>query len=382
VKIIEGRTERARDRILLYGVEGIGKSTWATKADTPLFADVEQGLEEIGPPRVPIDRFMRSEKPIIEWPAGASPVSMQEFIRDFPMGEYRTSVIDTADALNLLMMASLCRRKGWKGGIEDPGFGKGWTALKEMWNELLVALRALNARGVEIILLAHTEIKNFSNPVGPDYSRFRPKINDKIVDKVKEWATAVLFAQHEEVVEGARDIVKDHGKGVGTGRRIVYTQHTPAYDAKNRYNLKPILDLDYTGFADGRAAFWASKKTGGPVQGSPPAAPVPCSSPGSAGTPAPTQEEPPMGGGGSSGPLTSHDVGLVLGEAQKVLGITNVADTKQRFMEPMGVKMLAKAEQGQLAGIVELVAAAYMSEKKPEGDLLAAARTRAKGLLA
>ena len=264
--IIDSTETRGPECILVHGIEGIGKSTWAKGAPKPLFADVEHGLAELGVPCVCIDTFAKAE----------------EFVKTFPADQYRTAVIDTADALDLLMQRALCEKMGWK-SIEDPGYSKGWTRLREQWVRFLASLRELQARNVEIIMLAHSQIKNFGNPAGADYARYTPKINDKVTDLIKGWSSVVLFAIHEETVQGAKDIAKDRGKGVGTGRRIVHTQREPAHDAKNRLNLPPILPLTYAAFDAGRKAFW--EKKGSPDADTPSVTPT--STPGSTGTPPP-----------------------------------------------------------------------------------------------
>ena len=42
------------------------------------------------------------------------------------------------------------------------------------------------------------------------------------------------------------------GKGVSTGRRVLYTEWNAAYDAKNRYGLPPELPLDFAEYAAAR----------------------------------------------------------------------------------------------------------------------------------
>ncbi len=353
--------EHRFDRILLHGFKGVGKSTWASKTDTPLFANVEQGLSEIGPDRMAINRFRDDDKPFIEWPEGVEGISMQEFIHDFPVSTHRTAVIDTGDALNTIISTSLCEFNGWK-DITSPGWQDGPKALAAEWDKYLAALLALYAKDVEIIILAHSEAKNHPNPLGADYVRYVPKISPKIVDKVGEWATAVLFAHYEETVKGdIKDIGKDRGKAVTSGRRITYTQYAPAHDAKNRYNLDPIIDLNYAAFDAGRKAFWA-KKTGSPGKGAPPSVPSQDSTPGNTGTPAPIQATTgaPQGGGGSPVELTVQEVGQVLSETGKAHGITSTTEIKKLYMVPAGVTgMLSDATQGQLKEIIMLVMKSY-----------------------
>ena len=46
MQVIRGRQAKPR-RVLLYGQEGVGKSTWAAASPKPIFLDFEDGLNDL-----------------------------------------------------------------------------------------------------------------------------------------------------------------------------------------------------------------------------------------------------------------------------------------------------------------------------------------------
>ena len=97
---------------LIYGAEGRGKTTLASKFPNPVAMLLERGL----PRGVQLDAIddITSYDNVIE--------SLRDLIRD-PMG-YRTLIVDTVDSLEPLLIAAVCANNGWK-NIESPSYGKG-----------------------------------------------------------------------------------------------------------------------------------------------------------------------------------------------------------------------------------------------------------------
>lgn len=234
------------ERTVLIGTEGVGKSTFGATAPSPIFLASEEGINHLSVKAFP------------------EPQSAQDLfdaiaeLSELPH-PYQTLVVDTVDWLEPILVTKLCARNGWE-SIESPGFGKGQVALVEEWRTVLSRLDQLRrARGMEIILLAHAQVKTFANPTGPDYSRYELALSKGASALIKQWADAVLFADYEdlmvnakgEIVAGVSNKVKV--KGISTGRRVLHTQRTAAWDAKNRYGLPPVLPLDYVEFAKARA---------------------------------------------------------------------------------------------------------------------------------
>lgn len=229
--VVKGRIESPL-RVLVYGVEGIGKSSFAAGAPAPIFLDPDQGTDELDIPRFP--------KPE-NWADCME--ALDELINE--QHDYKTFVCDTLDALETLAQREVCRRGGKK-GIEDFGFGKGYTAALELAHEFRTKLDALSARGMNIVLLGHAHVKKFENPAGDNYDRFQLKMHEKFAALFREWTKAVMFANYQTFT-----VEKDGKvKAVGDGSRVLYTQHRPAWSAKNRYGLPFEIPLNWAEFEE------------------------------------------------------------------------------------------------------------------------------------
>lgn len=238
---------RTPDKVLLVGTEGIGKSTFGSKAPAPIFIPLEEGIEELDVASFP------------------QPKSFDDFVNCLRAllkedHEFRTLVIDTADALEPLVWKKACDDNGWK-SIEDPGYGKGYIAADDVWRKILMSLDLLRERrGMEIVILAHAAISTFTNPAGADYCRYVPKLQKRATALLKEWVKAHLFATHEEFAQKGEGFTK--GKATSTGRRVMHTTYSAAWDAKNRYQLPDELDLSYEAYAAARDAYLNEENDG------------------------------------------------------------------------------------------------------------------------
>jgi hypothetical protein len=254
---------RAPKRYVIYGAEGTGKSTLAASAPSPIFLDVEGGSEALNVARYPFD----------DGPDGHVPKSFRDVlaaIADLTESEhpYRTLVIDTADRLEGLIWAHLIeksnessamsRKDGVVESIEGFGYGKGYVMAVDEWRALCVKLDRLRfAKGMQIVLLAHAQIKNFKNPEGPDFDRWIPGLNIQASGFLKSWSDITARLCHEETTTEKRSKF-DKVKGLSTGVRLLKLTHSAAFDAKSRLALPEEVEIDIANpwqpFADAVAA--------------------------------------------------------------------------------------------------------------------------------
>jgi len=224
-------------RLLMYGTEGVGKTTFGAGAPGAIFLCGEEGTNHLD-----VARFPKVES----W---ADVLEAIRVLRTEPH-EYKTLVIDTLDSLEPHCWAHVAHAAG-KRDIEDFGYGKGYIAAFGEWQRYFAELETLRRdRGMIIITIAHAQVRPFKNPAGADYDRYSLKLHERAAGLAKEWHDVVLFARHEEFV---RD---DSGraKGVSTGARVLHTVRTAAWDAKNRYDLPETLPLNWEDFAKAVAA--------------------------------------------------------------------------------------------------------------------------------
>lgn len=225
-------------KVVFYGPEGIGKSTFASKFPDPLFIDTEGSTKALNVKRLP------------------KPTSWQMLIQEvqyiIQTKPCRTLVIDTADWAERLCVEAVCSRHG-KSGIEEFGYGNGYTYTAEEWGRFLNLLQdVIDVANINVLLNAHAVIRKFEQPneMGA-YDRYELKLGKKTTAQTapltKEWADMVLFANYKTFSVAVDKDGKKH-KAQG-GQRVMYTTHHPCWDAKNRFNLPEEMQLDYAGIA-------------------------------------------------------------------------------------------------------------------------------------
>lgn len=222
-------------KTVLYGPEGIGKSTFASHFPSPVFIDTEGGTKRLNVARLPQPTsWAMLLDEVAEVRKGNVPCS--------------TLVIDTADWAERLCIQAVCARAKVN-GIEDFGYGKGYTYVKEEFSKLLDALEEVLNAGHNVVVLAHAAITKFEQPdaVG-NYDRWGMKTSKQVAPLLREWCDMLLFANYKTVVEKAGSSPNAKNKASG-GRRVMYTTHHPCWDAKNRFGLPDEMPFDYAGIA-------------------------------------------------------------------------------------------------------------------------------------
>jgi len=226
-QITKGKQKTAI-RLCAYGPEGVGKSTFSSHFPDPVYIDVEGGTKQLDVARFPTPEtwgdLLEEIDAVIEEPTVC-----------------KTLVIDTIDRAESLLIAAVLR-EGNKSSIEEFGYGKGWTILQERFlKDFLNRLDRLIAKGVNVVLLAHAQMRKLESPEDPPYDRWELKVSKKVAPIVKEWADILLFMNYEVMT------VEENGKAKAKGKakRKMHANHRPTYDAKNRYGLPDDMDLSF-----------------------------------------------------------------------------------------------------------------------------------------
>ncbi|WP_411328238.1 ATP-binding protein [Eubacterium callanderi] len=236
MEIITGKIQSAK-KVVCYGPEGIGKSTFAAQFPDPLFIDTEGSTNDMD-----VKRLQRPSS----WTMLMEQVN---YVKKMP-GLCKTLVLDTADWAEMLCMNEVCA-KAQKKGIEDFGYGKGYVYLSEEFGRLLNLLEEIVRSGIHVVLNAHAMIRKFDQPdeMG-SYDRWELKLQKKTAPLVKEWADMLLFANYKVYVVNVDGQGAEKGKNKASGgKRVMYTSHMPSWDAKNRQGLPPELPFEYAQIA-------------------------------------------------------------------------------------------------------------------------------------
>lgn len=220
-------------KVCIYGPEGIGKSTLASMFPDPVFIDTEGSTDRMDVARLP--------KPS-SWQGILEAV---RYVKSNPTC-CKTLVIDTADWAEKFCSEHICATRKVS-GIEDFGYGKGYTYLKEEFGKLLNELTDLRELGIHVVITAHAQMRKFEQPdeLGA-YDRWELKLSKQCAPLVKEWADMILFCNYKTMVVNVDNQGAQKGKNKAQGgRRVMYTQHHPCWDAKNRDGLPEEVDMDY-----------------------------------------------------------------------------------------------------------------------------------------
>ena len=214
-------------KVTLYGSEGIGKTSLASRFPDPLFLDMENGTVHMD-----VNRIMNPE----DWK------QMLEFIQMVANDPdvCKTLVIDTADKAEELCIDYVCRKFN-QPSIESFGFGKGYTYLAEEFLKLLSALDAVIHSGKHVVVIAHAKMRKFEQPdeMGA-YDRWELKLTRQVAPLLKEWCDLLLFCNYKTYVVNDGKSNKAQG-----GKRVMYASYNPCWDAKNRFDLPDEMALDF-----------------------------------------------------------------------------------------------------------------------------------------
>lgn len=216
--------------VVLYGVDGIGKTTLAAEWPAPLYLPTEGERTPAGV-EIPTPGTIET--------LGALMDVFEELLTT--EHEFQTAIIDSLDGLEPLVWAATCARLGLN-SIEEAGFGKGYVEADSEWNEYLAAVGALSRAGINVVQLAHPEIVRFDSPTTDPYSRYQPKLHKRANALIREKADVVAFMNYRVSIkekEVARQTKVAHAEG--GKERQVHLSEGAGFNAKNRYSMPDVI---------------------------------------------------------------------------------------------------------------------------------------------
>ncbi|MDR2761472.1 MAG: ATP-binding protein [Planctomycetaceae bacterium] len=226
LETIHSGKRQSPPRILVYGTEGIGKSTFASTSPNPIFIPTEDGLDNIDCAKFPLCKTFVEVMSYID-------------VLQNESHDYRTIIIDTVDWLERLIWDFTCQQYRVE-NIErvDGGYGKGYTIVLTHWRRFVESLRNLrDQKNMIVVLLAHAQVRTHSDPESTAFDTFLPKLHKNANAILCEWCDAILLATREF---GA-------AKGeTGGGQRILRCAPSPVGIAKNRFGLPEVLPMNWS----------------------------------------------------------------------------------------------------------------------------------------
>lgn len=225
--IKRGKQQRPQ-RVIIYGPEGVGKSTLASGLPSPVLLDTEQGSSQIDVARLDC----RSYEDVL---------NAIESLRTEPHN-FKTVIIDSIDWCERFLQNSFLKEENRKKNahhksIEDLGYGKGYKMIEPVAMELLLRLNTLMSAGMNVVLVGHSRRVKFEVPeTAGSYDKYELNLSKYVAPLVKEWADAMLFCNFVVTVQD--------GKGHGGNQRMVYTSPSAPWEAKNRHGMPAVMAMD------------------------------------------------------------------------------------------------------------------------------------------
>jgi hypothetical protein len=211
-------------KAIVYGANGIGKSSLGCRAKNPILMDMEGNANhlDVARPKNKINSFEQA----------------RSFINTLIIKDhnFNTLIVDSADSLETFMTEKMYDES--KDPIKDLAFGGSAKLYIKYTGEFMGALETLyTKKNMNIIIVAHEKIKPANDPMVEPHDRYVLKINESMKSIFCNWVQCVFFIKQEVVLEE-----KDRGsfgkkRAKEVDRRIIYTSPTPTHYAKNTFNL-------------------------------------------------------------------------------------------------------------------------------------------------
>jgi len=233
--MLEFKTKRPKKgkALTIYGKHGIGKTLIGSQFESPLFFLFEDGLPE------------EMEIPFFDIPSEYKKVESNISTLIKEEHDRKTLVFDTVDWLEKLIFQQVCIDENVD-SIEKIGYAKGYQYALRYWSRILKGIDILRKEKLmDIVFLAHSQIKSFSSPIDDSYDRYTLALHKDASRLIQEYSDAVLFADYEIfTIKTDEGFNKKKTKGSGTGKRVLYCEERPGYDAKNRFYMPEKIDLN------------------------------------------------------------------------------------------------------------------------------------------
>lgn len=227
-------------KAVLYGQEGVGKSSLAAKIPGIIFIDCEGSTTKMDVRRLPAPT---------SWAMLCD--EMEFVLQNAAAKGYRAVAIDTFDWAEMLVLQSICAESNVK-SIEGIPYGKGWQIECEKVARFLESTDRLIKAGIHVILICHAVTRKTTLPEELDeFDHWELKLGNKTTNKIapllKEWSDMTLFLAFKTQVMAADDKGKTH-KATSV-QRVMYSTKSAWWDAKNRFGLPEMMPLDYGAIA-------------------------------------------------------------------------------------------------------------------------------------
>jgi len=229
--------------MLVYGVPGIGKTSFAAYFPNPVFLiePLEDGINNLV-------EWNQCPKPKDILIAADWDEVLEKSHPDYlPVGT-QTLILDAIGGFERLCFKHVCAEQ-YEDDWSKSGFFSYYTGPKtasvEYWPELLGNLHTCRMEGINTIILGHQKTDVFQNPIGADHTQLKPDITNQIAEpSIKNFKAILYYSYEYEVKTPKKDQKKGEKPGKAdedSGSRMLFTSMHPVYTGKNSFGLPPFI---------------------------------------------------------------------------------------------------------------------------------------------
>ena len=177
-------------------------------------------------------------------------------------GDIKRIIVDSVDKLETLAQGRVCVNHKIS-HIEDMGYGKGYAYARGEMQRFFSALNYLrDTKGIQPILVCHTQVRTINKPTMEPYDSFVLKLHKAVSADVTEWADVILFVAFETIVKKVdTGFNRKDSRAIQSGKRFLYTSGSMGVDAKNRFNLPAEIPADWNEYQKLISGFWGGPQT-------------------------------------------------------------------------------------------------------------------------
>jgi hypothetical protein len=229
-------------RITIYGPEKVGKTTLLSQIPNALIVDIEGGSGAVTAARVMRD------------PEKGTLTTYESFLEVIDALEtqphtFEALGIDSADWLENLVFNAAAKQHN-KRTVADVDYAVGYVTAENMFRDLLRRLDGLrDSRNMLIVFIAHSAVERFDNPLSASYDQYRLKLHKRISPLLNEWSDCLMFANLDVKVNKEQAGMSKVNKAKDQGR-VLYTGKSEAHVSGNRYDLPPVLPMEWPAFIE------------------------------------------------------------------------------------------------------------------------------------
>lgn len=203
--------------VLLYGEMKSGKTSNAVKFPRPLLLAAERGYNALSGVRAQnIDKWSDFKRVLKQL---KDPRAKQM---------YETVILDTVDIFYDMCESYICSREGVD-KIGDVPYGAGYRFVEKEFDE---ALRSIPMLDFGLVMISHSEDKQFTDEKGQSYNKIVPTLPKTPRKIVLRMADIIGYSRTVETEEG--------------NKTYLYMRGTPRFEAGSRWKYTPnYIEFNY-----------------------------------------------------------------------------------------------------------------------------------------